>query len=766
MRKILFPLFLLIIFLFPVFGQNLQSENKSKENLEYSAQLAISNSDYMVTVGDVYRLSYAMSGNVISYEIMVDSSYDLRIGNFGVIKAKGKSYISLKKEVESVVLKNFPMSGVQFVLVSPAIFTVKITGEVSKTTEKEVWGLTRVSEVINDLLTEYSSLRNIKIKSENGKVKVVDLFKARRNGDLSNDPYVRPGDEIIVQRLDRKVTITGEVERPGTYELLPGENLKELIEKYGNGLTEYANTEKIGLVRTIGSETKSGDKVYLDGDAISRNYKLNNGDRVEVSGTNELMPTIIVEGIIKNPRKDEDSAENANDKSTPLDTSYKTYVRFYTGENYATMIRRISGMFNSYSDLKNAYIERNGEKIGLDIEHILYDAELMSDKTVMANDKLVIPFQQHLQKVLITGEVKSVVEENAWPLKRLSQIIADNLTPYSSTRNIIVRTVEGQENVYDLFAASRNGDLSQNPYVRSGETICVQRLDRKVTISGEVERPGTYELLPGENLKELIEKYGNGLTEYADLSRIQIERVISENSVSGEMNYLKANSIDDKLLTDYVLQCYDKINIMSYSSLKPVLFIEGAVLQDTNGAGTELVTSTKLSLNFEYGTNYAFFIRQHREIFTSVSDLPNAYIIRKNEEIPINLEDILYDASYYSDLTVENGDTLVVPFRQFFVTVSGAVYNPGRYPYIPNRTYDYYVALAGGFIKSQNSGAAVNIYDMNGKKLNKRSFITPESVIEAQTNSFLFYFNQIGGVVTTLMSIILSAISIMVTVGR
>ena len=205
---------------------------------------------------------------------------------------------------------------------------------------------------------------------------------------------------------------------------------------------------------------------------------------------------------------------------------------------------------------------------------------------------------------------------------------------------------------------------------------------------------------------------------------------------------------------------------MSYSSLKPVVFIEGAVLQDTNEAGTELVTSTKLSLNVEYGTNYAFFIRQYRNIFTSVSDLKNAYIIRKNEEITVNLEDILYDVSYYSELTVENGDTLVIPFRQFFVTVSGAVHNPGRYPYIPNRTYDYYVALAGGFIKSQNSGEAVKIYDINGKTLSKRSFITPESVIEAKTNSFLYYFNQVGGVVTTLMSIILSTISILVAVGR
>ena len=479
MKKVLFSLFLFIIFLFSVFGENSQSEEKSNDNLGFSAQLAISNSDYMVTVGDFYRLTYSVSGNILSYEIMVDSTYDIRIGNLGVIKAKGKSYISLKKEVEELVLRNLPMSGVQFVLVSPSVFTVKITGEVNSATEKKVWGLTRVSEAISNSLTEYSSSRNIKIKSENGKEKVVDLFKARRDGDLSNDPYVRPGDEIIVQRMDRKVTIVG-----------------------------------------------------------------------------------------------------------------------------------------------------------------------------------------------------------------------------------------------------------------------------------EVERPGTYELLPGENLKELVEKYGNGLTEFADLSRIQIERVYSENSVSGEMNYLKADSIDDK------------INIMSYSSLKPVVFIEGAVLQDTNEAGTELVTSTKLSLNVEYGTNYAFFIRQYRNIFTSVSDLKNAYIIRKNEEITVNLEDILYDVSYYSELTVENGDTLVIPFRQFFVTVSGAVHNPGRYPYIPNRTYDYYVALAGGFIKSQNSGEAVKIYDINGKTLSKRSFITPESVIEAKTNSFLYYFNQVGGVVTTLMSIILSTISILVAVGR
>ena len=476
----------MIIFLFPVFGEDLQKE----DNQDYYAQLAVSNLDYMVTVGDIYRLSYSMSGSFVSYEIMVDSSYNMRIGNFGIVKAYGKSYIELKKEVESVVLKNFPMSGVQFVLVSPALFTVKITGEVSSTTEKKVWGLTRVSEAISNSLTEYSSTRNIKIKAENGKVKVIDLFKARRDGDLSNDPYVRPGDEIIVQRMDRKVTIVG-----------------------------------------------------------------------------------------------------------------------------------------------------------------------------------------------------------------------------------------------------------------------------------EVERPGTYELLPGENLKELVEKYGNGLTEFADLSRIEVFRVKSENSVSGQMMYLNAQDLEDEVLTTFDVQCYDSVTVMSFKNLKPVVFIEGAVLSDTNKSGTELLSSNKLSINFEIDTNYAFFVRSNRTIFTSVSDLKNAYIKRGQDIIPIDLEKILYDKSYYSELIVENGDTLLVPFRQFFVTVSGAVNNPGRYPYIPDRTYEYYVGLAGGFIKSQNSGDAVRLTDVNGKHFSKKTVVPPEAMIEAKTNSFIYYFNQVGGVVTTLVSIVLSSLTLLVTLG-
>ena len=62
----------------------------------------------------------------------------------------------------------------------------------------------------------------------------------------------------------------------------------------------------------------------------------------------------------------------------------------------------------------------------------------------------------------------------------------------------------------------------------------------------------------------------------------------------------------------------------------------------------------------------------------------------------MDLSPMLYDAAFYSDQTVQENDVLVVPFKQYFVSVAGAVLKPGRYPYVPDRTYDYYIGLAGG----------------------------------------------------------------------
>ncbi len=362
-------------------------------------------------------------------------------------------------------------------------------------------------------------------------------------------------------------------------------------------------------------------------------------------------------------------------------------------------------------------------------------------------------------RVTITGEVKTTVQKSAWALTRLSTFVKESFTPYSSSRNIKIIGEDGSEKIYDLFLSDRKGDLNQDPYLRPGDKIVVNRIKRRVTINGAVERPGTYELFDNENLRDLIDYYGNGLEALADLSRMELYRPLSGDNDSGEKFYLNEESYKN----NFELKCYDQITVSSYKDLMPVIFVEGAVCK--NSDGSVLTSSTKIPKRFNKGEDYAFFVRRNKSMFTSVSDLENAYLIRGEQTIPLNLKTMLYDVSYYSKVELQYNDVLLVPFKQFFVNVSGAVYQPGRYPYIPDRNWDYYIGLAGGLIKEKNAASSVLITDVHGNEHKKDEFILPEMTIEAKTNSGLYYFNQYAPVITTLLSAISTSITIMVVTG-
>ena len=199
--------------------------------------LAMSNPDYMVTAGDVYQLAYAAGTTPVNYPIIIDTTYKMRVANLSVIDVYGKTFPEVKALVEQIITRNYPMSGLQFTLEKPASFKVTVDGEVIRASEVSAWALSRLSTLAVPYFTPYSSLRSVTVTSKSGKKREYDLFLSQRYGDLSQDPYIRPGDRITVNRAQRKVSIDGAVERPGTYELLEGEHLKELIEVYASGLT-------------------------------------------------------------------------------------------------------------------------------------------------------------------------------------------------------------------------------------------------------------------------------------------------------------------------------------------------------------------------------------------------------------------------------------------------------------------------------------------------------------------------------------------------
>jgi len=199
----------------------------------------------------------------------------------------------------------------------------------------------------------------------------------------------------------------------------------------------------------------------------------------------------------------------------------------------------------------------------------------------------------------------------------------------------------------------------------------------------------------------------------------------------------------------------------------PVMFVEGAVgdLEKTSSA-VGLYTSNRIIVRYRIGETYASLVRRNADWFIPISDTSNAYILRGSSQIPINLDNALYNISYRGEVLVQENDILVIPFRQFFVSVAGAVERPGIYAFLPGMDWEHYIAVAGGFIPHRNSRKSVTILDADGMKLNKKDMISPGSTITADTNRFMFYFNHYAPVVTTTLSAVTTLLTIMILVGR
>lgn len=351
-----------------------------------------------------------------------------------------------------------------------------------------------------------------------------------------------------------------------------------------------------------------------------------------------------------------------------------------------------------------------------------------------------------LFSVLCTGEVKLVKEYIAWGLTRLSDVFTSTRTEYASERSIIIRSYSGSETVYDLYRAQRYGDMSQNPYLRPGDTIILSRYAKLVKITGAVRRPGVYQILNGEFLEQLVEQYADGLLESANRERINIEKHSVASSAIGKTSILSYDT-SKKLSLDHM----DSVYIPSVMDLQPVCWFEGAIGRTSDGAS--LQTSNRIPYTFIPGARLSIAVSTLRDKFTESSNLSDAYVQRGTDRIFINIDSLLYDYNFSEDLELMPGDRIVIPFSQLFVTVSGAVMNPGRYPYIPDRSWDYYINLAGGFNSEKNTGSAIDIRDIYGRHYKKDRIIAPEDMIVAKTNSSLYYFSRFSSILTTVLSV-------------
>ncbi|MCR5188570.1 MAG: hypothetical protein K6C97_06505 [Treponema sp.] len=419
-KKILISLCVLGLFSASLFAQASGTNYTSAENVK-KAQVAMATNEYVVTAGDIYTLAFAAG----SFSLSVDSTYRVRIANLGFINAQGLTLQEFKSRVEALVVSNYPAGGIQFFLTNPAQFHVFVKGEVQRTATVETWALQHVSEIIPAYYTGYSSQRFVKILSADGKETTYDLYKAFYDGDFSQDPYLRPGDTILIQKLDRRVSIGGEVIRGGTYELLPGEELHSLIYDYAKGFTPFADKENIEIDSYIGGNPLYQAE-YIKETDLHSDRPLACYDSVFIPYLGASQSAIYVEGAVSNrydvntktlvAEYDDDGEEITNlpgDVTSAPSSIARLKFTYTKGKSCVQLVKENPVMFLNSADLSEAYVWRKAknkdeedQKLAIDLRVALFPTQsdtLVEDIILEAEDVLVIPYTQYY--VNVTGAV-------------------------------------------------------------------------------------------------------------------------------------------------------------------------------------------------------------------------------------------------------------------------------------------------------------------------------------------------------------------------
>jgi protein involved in polysaccharide export with SLBB domain len=214
---------------------------------------------------------------------------------------------------------------------------------------------------------------------------------------------------------------------------------------------------------------------------------------------------------------------------------------------------------------------------------------------------------------------------------------------------------------FNLGKVVLDGDSSQNLELMPGDVVTIfskadirvpqSQRTRFVRLEGEFASAGIYSVLPGETLRELVNRAG-GITPDAYL-------------YGSEFTRESTRRVQQQRLNEYVDQIALQVSTTA-----------------VNSANSAVSASDTAAL--------AAAQQQNQNVINSLRQA------KATGRIVLELQPDSHDITQLPDLPLEDGDEFIVPRIPSTVAVDGAVYNQNSFVFDANRTLGGYVRLAGG----------------------------------------------------------------------
>jgi protein involved in polysaccharide export with SLBB domain len=480
--------------------------------------------NYVLGINDVLELN-VWGVQQFSYSGKISNRGIVSVPNVGEIFVSGLTLDAAETKIRAAVARIYSTvgAGSKFSLNVSSFRTISIT--IIGARQPGNYKVSSMSTVFNALHiaggpSDIGSYRNIEVIRNDKVIRVVDLYKFLARGDQSDNISLKDNDVIRIPAYKARISIEGEVKRPGIFELAAGENLERILE-YAGWFTENAYINRIAIEQKTGKERKVADlteatyAAYIPqaGDVISVAKILDRYEnRVQIRGavfrpgTYSIEPNMTVKSLI----------EKANG------------VVENVFLERATLIREQADLTKTFQTI-NLKAALSGDQS----QNILLQKE----------DELVVYFNYDLlekHSVSISGEVRKAGSYPFTPEITLQDLImeAEGLTDLAAKKIEISRVRKDSlynakdpnriihfNLVYDPSSNTESATFKLAPE----DNIIIRRIEvyetpLQVTVSGSVLYPGPYSLITKEErVSDLMERTG-GFTKEASPSQIHILR--------------------------------------------------------------------------------------------------------------------------------------------------------------------------------------------------------------------------------------------------
>ncbi len=522
------------------------------------------------------------------------------------------------------------------------------------------------------------SMRKVALRRDARIVAELDVYEFLVQGDKSRDLQLVAGDVIVVQAVGPRVALTGAIDTPAIYELKSREEPVREVLRYAGGAPILVNPNRAQLERVDPTQAKAArfvEEFALDGNGLQKT--LRDGDILTLLAISpQFANAVTLKGHVAQPlRYPYRSGMRIRDLIPDRDALITP--DFYRRKNLLVQIiedderpSRRAPQDDLRGGIRQGDIDRSAlqRQDGFDAGANRADPALQregSTNPVNAGQRqsaspgsAADPSGTRARRNAFDDDERLASQRQ----RRTPSVLFDELNwDYAVIERLNTNDLSTQVIPFNLGKAILQADEANNLALMPGDVVTVYsqkdlrvpvaRQTRLVSLEGEVNSPGVYQIQPGETLRGLIGRAG-GLTREAYLYGLEFSR---EETRQRQRENLAAAIARLEALSS-VQTARDAANRRDDTSAQNASAVSNAATQ---------------------------------------AQLTRLARLQPNGRIALELDPKDVAAEALPEVPLEHADRVSIPARPGFVTVAGAVVNSNAFLWKPGRTAGDYLKLAG-----------------------------------------------------------------------